>query len=237
MKRVCSSILLVFCVAGARPAFAADFDLTNSGLILGIFGQGSDNAISHFSPTALPFANSHSLQRGMSFVSASYDYSQTRLLTEVMLDSEHGSSPARTSIAEQRLYVHPVEDLFVQYAGRFDFDLPAVGMEATLSFGVYDPNVVLPDIHVVQHTHYSILGLGAGSFEVSGEFVIPATQTWYFRSFFDIRADTAALAAVGTGSGYLDIRFVPEPATLTLLVAVFAILRLPLRQRVCAKNW
>ncbi|HPF41212.1 MAG TPA: hypothetical protein P5081_09405 [Phycisphaerae bacterium] len=219
MKAIRLAVFAMVILCGSTHAYSSEFTLVNSGLIVGVNGLFPDIVGHGFSGVSLPFSDTHRITRGFSIAEAAYAFDQTRFLTEFMLVGAQGPTAARVSIAEDRLYIRPDKDLRVKFDARFDFDLPAAGMAAAMSFGVYDPNNVAPDVYSVQRTHYAVQGMGAGVFDVSGEFTIPATQTWYMLSTFEMRVDPTALTQLGTGSGYMNIQFIPEPSGLMWLGA------------------
>lgn len=206
-------------VLSVENALSSEFTLVNSCLLVAVNGLPPDINTGGFCGVSLPFSDTSRVMRGSSVAEAAFALDQTQFLTEFMLVGAQGPTTARVSIVEDRFYIRPDKDLHVRFDTRFDFDLPAVGMAAAMSFGVYDPDNVAPDLYSVQQTHYSLQGLGAGVFEASGEFTIPAMQTWYMLSTFEMRVDPTALTQHGTGSGHLRIQFIPEP---TGLIWIFA---------------
>ncbi len=197
---------------------AANFELSNASITVGVTrgfpdidGDGNANL-------TLPYNATHSAAIAPSSITANYDLSNTRFLIDFIMASQATFTQTTSVSASSFNDITPAEDILVQYDGRFDFDLPADSMTAVLDFAVFesDDNTVI--LASEDRSHNTIFGIGPRTFEISGEFILPAGNTWLMGYLFRITSRSSSAPFTGTGGGYLDVRFIPEPHTALLLL-------------------
>ncbi len=217
------SVIFSF-VIGVIPALAraANFTISDSSFVIGIPGE----AAAGFFDVELPFSDSHATGVGDSAVSASYEFTQQRLLFETFIasadDGPTNSTSAGTGISFD---LSTTDELTIEYEGRFDFDLPVDSMTALFDLGAVDDNDPLFVIADETNIHNTFFGTGPRSFEIAGQFTIPANTTIYFATIFQITTSPSSAGSIGTGTGSLELRFIPEPtsAMFALVVATFSL--------------
>jgi len=212
----------VICVIPAL-ARAANFTISDSSLTIGIPGEASAG----FFDIDLPFSDAHATSIGNSAVSASYEFTQQRLLVETVIASADDGAGNSTIAATGVSFVLTTgsEDLIIEYDGRFDFDLPMDSMTSTFDLAASDADNSTVGFVVDPQLHNTIFGTGPRTFEKSGQFVIPANTTSFVSILFRISANPSSAPAIGTGDGFLELRFIPEPtsAMFALVVATFSL--------------
>ena len=212
-------IISFILLAGSVSTSACDFDLSDVSLGIGVVGDFPDIAVDGFVDVTIPFSNSHDVSLGLSSVSASYEFDNSRFLVQAMIASEAGNSGTRLSVSDSMFQMTPATDILVQYEGQFDFNLPADSMTANFGIGVTDAASPADQIAVDILSHNTVLGLGPRTFAIQGEFIMPANRTWVTNASMSIRANASSRGHVATGTGYIEFRFIPEPSTLCLFVA------------------
>ncbi len=208
----------ILCVPAARMD-AANFELSNASISVGVLSGFPDTDGDGNANLTLPYNATHSATVNPSTITANYDLSNSRFLIDLTMASQ-ATFTQRTSVgAGSFKEITPAEDILVQYDGRFDFDLPADSMTAVLGLSVAqaDNNTVI--LVNEDRIHNTIFGLGPRSFEMSGEFTLPAGNTWLMSYLFRITANSSSAPFTGTGTGYLDVRFIPEPHSAILLIS------------------
>ena len=210
--------VLIICVSVARMD-AANFELSNASITVGVTRGFPDIEGDGNANLTLPYSATHSATIEPSNITANYDLSNTRFLIDLTMASQATFTQTTIVGASSFNDITPAEDILVQYDGRFDFDLPADSMTAVLDFAVFesDDNTVI--LASEDRSHNTIFGLGPRSFEISGEFILPAGNTWLMGYLFRITSRSSSAPFTGSGSGYLDVRVIPEPHTAMLLLS------------------
>ena len=220
MLRLRITLTCCFLLSGAivTGSEAANFELSNASITVGVTRGFPDIEGDGNANLTLPYSATHSAAIEPSNITANYDLSNTRFLIDFTMASQETFTQTTIERVSSFNDITPAEDIMIQYDGRFDFDLPADSMTALLDFAVFesDDNTVI--LASEDRSHNTIFGLGPRSFEISGELILPAGNTWLMGYLFRITSRSSSAPFTGTGSGYLDVRFIPEPDTALLLL-------------------
>ena len=203
---------------------AANFTISDSSLVIGIPGQSSAG----FFDIDLPFSDSHETGIGNSAVSASYEFTQQRLLVETVIASADDGPTSSTSAGTGVSFdLSTTDEITIEYEGRFDFDLPMDSMTALFDLGAVDDDDPLFVFADETNIHNTFFGTGPRTFEIAGQFTIPANTTIFFATIFQITTSPPSAGSIGTGTGSLELRFIPEPtsAMLALASAAFSLVK------------
>ena len=223
--RLAASALLLSMLTIISPALAADLDFSDWELRATVIGSAPVYDVHRFNDITLPFSNSHRSTYGLSSAAASYELDNSRFLIRSIIAAEAGEADTLLSAAAGTFDVTAQRDVVVHYDGRFTFNLTADSMRAGIAFDFSEPGNVLNTLHEDLDSHFTIDGVGPGVLAFSGEFVIPAFTTWDVDYTMSIRANDTSAGHIATGTGYLEFRFSPEPATAALFMLAGCCLR------------
>lgn len=160
----------------------------------------------------------------LSTASASYDFgwSQTSALGRFLIESTltaDGVPANRTllSASSARIVLSPSVPVTVLVHGEFNFSVPADPMQAVFEFSALG---LVTSTYAYNFTHFydTLNGPTSSTFVIDASFVLPPTESWRLRSTMQVVADSGTLGSLGSGSGYFDIRIIPEPSTLLCII-------------------
>ena len=217
------------------PAQAAEFTINSWRLGIGI-NAGFPNIVgSSFNQVQSPFAASQSValpNPPLSSVYATYDFEfdENAGLGRFLIESSMIADgvPTGTSIAtvssSSSIVVAPMVPITIAVHAEYAFNLPGDPLRTTFQFGSVGVNtgvIAFNELRIFSTT----MGTGAGTFTIDGEFILPPTDSWELIALMNIQAFSGSQGHFGTGSGFFDIRIIPEPAALTLVIWPMLLLR------------